>query len=160
MTKTLSLLALLTLLGCGSGSDETTTTETTGEEAPVETSVDTDEAPAETTEAAALSVTRISGSDSAPATAYENPAPSVTLSMDGDAIQASVANFVFYCEPPPTFSVRMEGEVVVLQAETPEGDVTRCVGPHYAVLRIEGAPAGATVSLRNTSGEEVANSAQ
>lgn len=106
--------------------------------------------------AAGVTVTRLSGSDTAPATSGNEPT-SATARADGGSIVLTLTNFIYHCSPPPTFAARMEGDVLVVQAQPPTGPGTRCVGPHSAVLRVDGVSAGAhPVSIRDMHGQEVA----
>ncbi len=103
-----------------------------------------------------LRITRVSGSDTAPATSGDETT-SVTVTAERNALVLTLENFVFYCSPSPTFSARIEGNIVVVQVEKPTEDVTRCIGPHSARLRLENVPVGRyDLSVRNLTGREVA----
>lgn len=102
-----------------------------------------------------LSVTRLSGTDSAPATSGREPT-TANATVAGGAVMLTLSDFVTFCSPTPSFTVRMDGETVVVQAERPDNP-TRCIGPHSANLRIDGvAPGQHTISVRNSANEEVA----
>lgn len=117
-------------------------------------------APNDQPPASTVTVTRLSGSATAPTTggsAAGGPPTTVTVSLEGDAILLGLTNFTFYCDPAPTFTARMEGDHVVVQAQPPTTSVSRCVGPHSARLRLDGVPTGEhTISVRSVDDQEVA----
>lgn len=111
-----------------------------------------DEAP-EATAAAGVTVTRVSGTDEAPATSGAE-ALSVTARVEGDAVVVAMTGYVYYCSPAPRFRGRIEDEKLFLELEDPSGPVTRCVGPHRATLRVEGAASASTLVLEGQTGRE------
>ena len=103
-----------------------------------------------------VTVTHVSGSELAEATSGDESTTAVAR-VDGASVLLTLTDFVYYCAPPPTFAARMEGEVLVVQAEPPSSPGTRCIGPHSAVLRVDaGSAAPRTVSIRDMQGLEVA----
>jgi len=161
----LLLLAACTLLGCDDTSDQEPPTPSPAVETdpaaegapePADDEPATADMPAEEPPTGSgLTVTRLGGSENAPATAGREET-TATASVEGDAVLLSLTNFTFYCSPPPSFAANMEGAVVVVRAEQPTSPVTRCIGPHSASLRIEGIPAGEhAVSVRDLQGDEV-----
>lgn len=149
--RLLVLLLAATGLACGGTSDPEP-----GPEPGASGGAETEVAAATPTRDGTLRVTRLSGSDSAPATSGTETT-TATASVEGGAVVLSLDNFIHHCSPAPTFVLRMDGDLVVVQAEPPVGPGTRCIGPHTVRLRLEGLPAGEhSVSVRSQVGEEVA----
>ena len=173
-TVALALLGAFSLSACKTTAPETpaetppaekTTAQTPAEQPAAEApAAEKPAVDAPTTEAAptppaggALKLTRISGSDSAPATAYEGPPTSMKASADGAALRIDIERFVYHCSPPPAFEATAGEGTIAIQAQAPAEPGARCIGPHTASLRLEGLPAGKhTLSLRDQHGKEVA----
>lgn len=129
------------------------------EEAPSEPAADdaaAGEAPTEAPGDGTVTVTRLSGTDSAPAMGTPGAKAKVTATVEGELVRLALAEFVTYCAPAPAFTAQVAGGTLVVRATPPENP-SRCVGPHSAVLQLRGVPDEVSaVSVRNTSDEEVA----
>lgn len=91
----------------------------------------TDEAPAP----AALAVTVVemtntgSGPSQAPATIKAMPA--------GEKTDVLIENLSHYCEPAPSFTAAVEGDVLKLTLAQPQQPVSKCFGPFTGKLNLD-----------------------
>lgn len=107
-----------------------------------------------------LPVVRVDGSRVAPPQGDAEVSLSVDVTVHESALEIDIADLVTFCSPMPTFTARVLGDTLHLAMTEPGGTVSRCVGPHWANLRIDAVPPEVTtVQLEDWTGAVLGNAA-
>jgi hypothetical protein len=91
-----------------------------------------------------LPVVRVDGSRVAPPQGDAEVSLSLEATARESGLAIDVADLVTSCSPIPAFTARVVGDTLHLVMTEPSGTVSRCVGPHWASLRIDDVPAEVT----------------